>query len=40
MADVGIEIGKQGFPRIVLALTEKDRDHIIKFAKFLACTIA
>ncbi len=38
MADGNIYIGKTGNPRIALTVAEKDREHLIKFGRFLKST--
>jgi DNA-binding transcriptional regulator WhiA len=38
MADGSINTGKTGNPRIALTLAERDREHLVKFRKFLNCS--
>ena len=38
MADGSISTGKTGNPRIALTLAERDREHLVKFRKFLNCS--
>ena len=38
MADGNIYTGKTGNPRIALTLAERDREHLVKFRKFLNCS--
>ncbi len=38
MADGNIYTGKTGNPRIGLTLAERDREHLVKFRKFLNCS--
>jgi DNA-binding transcriptional regulator WhiA len=38
MADGNINTGKTGNPRIALTLAERDREHLVKFRKFLNCS--
>jgi len=38
MADGNINTGKTGNPRISLTIAARDREHLVKFRKFLNCS--
>ena len=38
MADGNVHIGKTGNPRVSLTLAAEDRDHLVKFRRFLNCS--